>query len=130
MLSAEISNHEHLLRAVKPWKRFWKKDAGKVSTAAFKEKDGKGFSVDRDGNREFKEIIQTFEKRFGNDSGIITLLAEQCRAIPTYLIAKAEFNIYHAEIHNSETEIMLTTEKCEKLSHIASVIKTPPHITH
>ena len=126
--NSEIIDNEHLLRAIKPWKRFWKKNASKVSSAAFKEKKDKGFSVDRDGNREFKEIIGSFEKRFGEESGIITLLAEQCRDIPTHLIPKPEHNIYHAEIHNSETEITLTPEQRDKLSQIASVIKTPPQI--
>ncbi|MBL1121410.1 MAG: hypothetical protein D8M26_00810 [Ignavibacteriae bacterium] len=127
-VNSEITDNEHLLRAVKPWRRFWKKNASKVSSAAFKEKKDKGFSVDRDGDRDFKEIISSFEKRFGDDSGIITLLAEKCRAIPTYLIPKPEHNIYHAEIHNSETEIILSPEQRDKLSQIASVIKTPPQI--
>ncbi len=111
MLQPEISDPELLYKAIKPLEHFWKD--GYPSSAAFK--DSKGLSVDRDGGRPKQEIIDNLKSRF-ETIAIVSVLAKTCREIGTYPVSRPlEANIYHAEIHRSETEISLTSSLAKKL---------------
>lgn len=96
----EIEDCEKLYRVV----RKSSPDAfinGKPTAALFI--DSNGLSVDRDGDRDEKDIIDSFVTRFGkrNDYGnAVKISAGDCRKIGTYPNPiNNHKNRYHAEIH-------------------------------
>lgn len=58
---SEIQNNEKLFRAIRPDSMYWREPYTKVSSAAFKSKNG--LSVDRDGGRTDKQIKKDFKQR-------------------------------------------------------------------
>ena len=94
--------YERLFRAVYPpniMPLFWKEN-GQLSSAAFKDK--KGLSVERDGGRDEKTVIDTMRLFFyGN---II------------YLI------VFHSEIHGSTDRRLLSQSQCKYLAQRATII--------
>lgn len=91
---------------------------GKPTAALFM--DEKGASVDRDGGREEKEIVGTFKKRFGRRDDYKTAVkisAGDCRTVGTYPNPVGNRkNKYHAEIQESENEIVISLFKAIQLA--------------
>ena len=91
---------------------------GKPTAALFI--DARGTSVDRDGGREEKKIIESFVKRFKNSNGIsnaVKITAKKSREIGTYPNPiHNKGNIYHAEIHESKDVIQISLVKAIQLA--------------
>lgn len=89
--------------------------------------DEKGVSVDRDGERIEKEIIETFKDRFGrrNDyKTAVKITAKECRSVEAYPnpIGNKK-NIYHAEIWESKDEKVISLFKAIKLAQLCREVK-------
>lgn len=116
-----FNNDEKLYRAVYPpeiMDIFWRKD-GTVSSAAFA--DANGLSVDRGYYRPDPEVIQFMNKRF--TGSIIKLYVKNCIDIGAVVrYSPSRNNIYHSEIHGSETQILLSKQQRHYLSKKAKII--------
>ena len=112
---------EKLYRAVYPPETaslFWKKDGG-LSSAAFA--DPKGLSVDRGDFRPDAVVILDMSRRF--TGRIVSVYVRNCRmtgACVRYCPSKT--NIYHSEIHGSETERLLSKSQRRYLAQKAVVV--------
>lgn len=118
--NAEIKNHENLYRAVRPNKRFWKRN-GKLSPAAFK--DERGLSLDRDGDRIENKVIEDFRIRKFVGT-LISLSAKQFREINVFLKPDPKYWPYHVLAQDSPDEIVISDEKCDKLRQVANFVIT------
>ena len=118
---SDITDNEILYRVVRPFNLFWKKKFNKLSTAAFKDRNG--LSVDRDGERSENAVIDDFNRR-RFEGALISAIAGDCKAINTYLVPKPNNWKYHAEILDSRSKIILSNEKCEKLVGLFKVVCT------
>jgi len=119
----EIADSETLYRAIYPWNKFWKEKFNKVSSAAFKVESG--LSVDRDVDRDERQVIQDYNDR-KMKGYLLYIGASKCREIGTHLIATPSLiNDYHAEIRESPTIIEISDEKCLLLSESSQVIPEP-----
>ncbi|MEM3091523.1 MAG: hypothetical protein QXD05_00095 [Candidatus Pacearchaeota archaeon] len=117
---SEILDNEYLYRAIHP--NFWKEDENRPSTALFKDK--KGVSVDRDGEREEKDIIQ-FLLRNRTNYGAGKLNAGETKEVGIYLKPdKLPDNEYHALILDPE-KIILPPQKQRSLVKIIQIVKIP-----
>ena len=99
--------------------------SGKPTAALFMDK--KGVSVDRDGGRAEKEIIETFKERFGKRNDYKTAVkieAGECRSIETYPnpIGNKK-NIYHAEIWESKDEQVVSLIKAIKIAQLCREVR-------
>lgn len=117
-----ISDEEYLYRVVR---RSYPDSFidGQATAALFM--DDSGVSVDRDGGRSEKEIIDTFKRRFrkGEYATSVKLLTGECRKIGTYpLPIGFKHNIYHAEIHGSATEKQVSLLKALELAKICKEV--------
>ncbi|MCR4797463.1 MAG: hypothetical protein K5853_03340 [Lachnospiraceae bacterium] len=116
-----FKSEEKLFRAVYPpelVQMFWRFD-GKVSSAAFA--DPNGLSVDRAGGRDDKQVISVMQKRF--DGRVVYVRVRNC----TEIGAKVEYlpsrsNVYHSEIHGSETAALLSKSQRRHLADKAVVV--------
>ena len=114
---------EKLYRAVYPPEIadiFWKID-GSVSSAAFA--DPNGLSVDRGNYRDDRDVISNIHRKFKGH--IISLYVKNCYdtgAIVRYLPSKS--NMYHSEIHGSESSVLLSKSQRRFLTQRA-IIFTP-----
>lgn len=119
-MDKNFSEKEKLYRAVFPATKypiFWKKN-GKVSSAAFKKKDG--LSVERGNFRLDKDVIEDMQKFFSGN--IISVTVGQCReinAIVKYL--PTERSKYHSEIHSSNETILLTDRQAKYLADLSVI---------
>lgn len=97
---------------------------GKPTAALFI--DAKGASVDRDGGRKEKEIIDSFIDRFGkrDDYGnAVKIQAGICREIGTYPNPVGNNrNKYHAEIHESKEEKEISFLKALQLASRCDIV--------
>lgn len=97
---------------------------GRPTAALFM--DEKGVSVDRDGERSDQEIIETFKKRFGKRDDYKTAVkigAGECRKIGTYPNPVGnKKNKYHAEIQESESEIVVSLFKAIQLAQLCEEV--------
>ena len=97
---------------------------GKPSAALFI--DEKGLSVDRDGDRTEKQIINTFRERFGrydDHDCAVKIQAGACRLAGTFPVpTKNKCNIFHAEIHESETQVPVSLSKAMLLAQKCQVV--------
>ena len=113
-----FANNEKLYRAVYPPEvadMFWRKD-GTVSSAAFA--DAKGLSVDRGDYRDDTDVVADMSKRF--TGRIIRLYSKNCYdigAVIKYLPSKN--NLYHSEIHGSNSSVILSKQQRLYLSRRA-----------
>jgi hypothetical protein len=113
---------EKLYRAIYPPEvvdMFWRKD-GTISSAAFA--DPKGLSVDRGDYREDEVVVEDLKRRFVGR--IISLYVKNCYdigAVVRYLPSKN--NMYHSEIHGSETVVLLSKPQRLYLARKARVIQ-------
>lgn len=85
--------------------------------------DSRGASVDREGGRTRENVIETLRNRFNRNGkedkyrGVVTITAKQCRDAQTLPVpCKTKNNEFHAEIHESESEKMISLVKAMKLS--------------
>lgn len=118
---SEIQDKELLYRAIHP--NFWNYEENRPTSALFK--DSKGVSVDRDGEREEKDIVE-FLLSGRENYGSGKLDAGKTKDIGTYLKSdKISGNDYHALILNSESKIELTSGKAKKLSRMIVIINPP-----
>ncbi len=113
--------NEKLYRAVYPpdlASMFWRDD-GSLSSAAFA--DPKGFSVDRGDFRPDSAVVSEMSKRF--TGRIISLYVKNCNdvgACVRYLPSKN--NLYHSEIHGSETKVLLSKSQRYQLARKARIL--------
>lgn len=108
-------NNEKLYRAIIPIDAFWDEENNRPTSGAFK--DNKGLSVDRQGNRNNIEAVQTLLKSKRQDSKIVSINIQDCKSVPVFPIYKPlNDNVYHSEIHDSQEKIGISGSKCKKLS--------------
>ena len=116
-----FKNDEKLYRAVYPPEvadMFWKRD-GSVSSAAFADRNG--LSVDRGDYRSDTDVIVDMRSRFSGH--ILSVYVKNCCDIGAsvkYLPSKN--NIYHSEIHGSETNPLLSKSQRRSLALKARVV--------
>lgn len=89
--------------------------------------DSGGLSVDRDGGRKETQIVDSFIRRFGGKrddyENAVKIQAGECRNIGTCLKpAPSRKNQYHAEIHESDSEIEISFLKAIMLANRCSVV--------
>lgn len=121
MNSDFIEDHELLYRAVPKFPKFWKNDNKSVSSALFKNCNG--VSVDRDGNRTEESICSILQKRISNSIAVAKLIASEARQIDVFLHPKpSSSNQFHAEIHESESQILISNSKAKQLCNIVRLI--------
>lgn len=100
--------------------------SGKPTAALFMDK--KGASVDRDGDRDEQEIIETFKNRFGRRDDYRTAVrisAGECRAVETYPNPVGnKKNKYHAEIQESEDEVVVSLFKAIQLAYLCREVRS------
>ena len=91
--------------------------------------DKNGVSVDRDGGRDEKEIIDSFIKRFNRNGrtdnyiATVKILAKECRDVDCYPIPrKTNNNKNHAEIWDSESVVEIGLLKAIKLAELCKVV--------
>jgi len=113
--NSPVADTETLYRAVRAWPKYWKEN-GKLSPAAFK--DSRGLSVDRDGDRNEGKVIHDFRKR-KFDGTLISVGAKECKELNVYLKPKPPKWPYHVLVLDSQNEIVISDEKCDKLRQIA-----------
>lgn len=107
---------EMLLRAVLPATMYWKN--GKLSSAAFKDKNG--LSVNRVYDQNLETAITTMKSRFCGS--IVSVLVKDCNDVSAcvkYLPSKN--NAYHCEIHQSEVIKILNETQAKHLANVAKV---------
>lgn len=97
---------------------------GKPTAALFM--DEKGASVDRDGERTEKEIVESFKMRFGKYKDYKTAVkisAGECRSVGAYPnpIGNKK-NKYHAEIQESEDERVVSLFKAIQLAGLCQEV--------
>lgn len=122
-MNPDFDYHEKLYRKVIIKPDFWKKSTGQPSSAVFK--DSKGVSVDRDGGRLQNQVIDAFKNRFGEENmkALVSVTIEYCTEVDVFLkYAPIPDNKYHTEIHNTPTEIRLTSAKARKLAKNCNVV--------
>lgn len=107
-----FEDNEKLYRAVYPPSHpglFWKKD-GTISSSAFA--DPKGLSVERGNYRKSEDVVKSMKKKFSGC--IISLTVHNCREVEAILkYLPSRDNVYHSEIHGSESSILLSkSQRC------------------
>lgn len=114
-----IADEEFLYRGITAL--HWCSEESRITSAAFKNPIG--VSVDRSHGREEKVCAS---RLLNNDSRflfIARILTKDVRDGGMYPIYKPlEENIYHSEIHRSETEIALTGGQINKLKQSAEIV--------
>lgn len=106
-----IDNNEFLYRGI--IEHFWDFENNRPSSAIFK--DSKGVSVDRDIARNENDCVEFLQskKDFFAICKIQTKKVRELDAIAKYL--PVEGNIYHSEIHDSESRVQMRGSKPKKL---------------
>ena len=111
---------EKLYRAVYPPEvrnMFWKEN-GQVSSAAFY--DPEGCSVNRGNFRSDDEVVIDMRKHF--IGRIVALTVEQCEEIGARVKYKPTKNLFHSEIHGSDTVILLDKRQRKHLARCAQIV--------
>ena len=91
--------------------------------------DKKGASVSRDGGREEREILQQLSKKVLKDhksdwGGCVKIKAKDCRRVETYLAPIGnKKDIFHAEIHESKEEVIISLIKAILLCRYCQVLE-------
>ena len=121
-----VERDEELYRLVLNRPEYWKPELERLSSAIFK--DSNGVSVDRDGERSSKQIIDALINRKSKPMiAVISIGAGFCIDLPTCVKAKPlEENEHHAEIHDSEEKIQISGSKTKKLSKKAKIVYIIP----
>ena len=120
-MDSSFRNEEKLFRAVYPPEKaelFWRFD-GRVSSAAFA--DPNGLSVDRRGNRSIEQATSAIQERFTGK--VVFVRVKNCTeigAVVKYLPSNR--NLYHSEIHGSETAVLLSKSQRRHLADRAVIV--------
>lgn len=113
--------NEKLYRAVYPPElasMFWRDD-DTLSSAAFA--DPKGLSVDRGNFRPDSVVVSEMSKRF--TGRIISLYVKNCNDVGAYVrYLPSKSNLYHSEIHGSETKVLLSKSQRYQLARKARIM--------
>lgn len=121
-MDEKFEDHELLLRAVLPANRrpdFWQN--GRLSSAALKDK--RGLSVDRTYDRPLEAAVATMASRL--KGYIVSITVPSCNAVQAYIKYCPSDNIYHSEIHGSQTEVELSDIQALLLARGANVEYIP-----
>ena len=119
-LTNEVGLQEILHRYISSNPDLWSHDFNRISSAAFKDKNGT--SVDRDGGRSHDEIKNDFlSRQLGSGKYRFRCIAyintEFCVNLPALVLAKPlPNNDYHAEIHDSFEKKELTRSKLIRIA--------------
>lgn len=111
---------EKLYRAVYPPEiqdMYWKNN-GEVSSAAFY--DMRGCSVDRGNYRTDDKVVQDMKSRF--TGRIVAVTVEKCIEVGAKVIYKPSKDIFHSEIHGSDTEIVLNKSQRRSIARNAKIV--------
>ena len=109
----EFEKEEKLFRVIRPGSMFWKSE-GKLSSAAFKDKNGLSVSL--------------LENRLKDKGAVVSVKVRQCEkinAVVRYLPIEyeKERNPYHSEIHGSTDKKPLTGSQARALADEAIIEK-------
>ena len=122
-----VQRNELLYRVVKRSQPDSMDETGRPTSALFKQEDG--VSVDRDGKRTEKEIINTFKNRFSTRfKGLVRVGANVCIDNSMAVIPETSCNIYHAEIFENEKKDPLGLLKALILADSSDVIVYEPGV--
>lgn len=117
----DFDDDELLFRAVWPPDKklgYW--TGNRITSAVFK--DSRGASVDRCYHRPREEAVKSMANRF--HGAIVSVSVAACcfvKACPVY--SPRSYNIYHSEIHGSESEIELSDSQALYLAQEAVMEK-------
>lgn len=115
-LPKQIGENELLLRAVRPWPRFWKD--GRLSSAALK--DSQGLSVDRTYDRSLETAIAYMQQHLSGD--IVTFTLDACRSVGAVVLYRPTTNIFHCEIHGGSDSVVLSPLQAKELAECANIV--------
>ncbi|MGB4586925.1 MAG: hypothetical protein WBH66_07775 [Rectinemataceae bacterium] len=75
-MRAEFYPEEKLYRKIRPLETFWDQERNRPTSGAFKDK--RGLSVDRQGERDERDVIQTLDKHLPQEGTIVSVSHQQC----------------------------------------------------
>lgn len=114
---------EKLLRGVRDWPKYWKKD-GSVSPVAFKtRKTETGTSVFRQDTRTVAQSVQCASEKL--EGAIISVTYEQCTDLDICVV-ETNATTYHCELTNKVLQrgiTALTNYQCQELASVAVIEK-------
>ncbi len=96
---------------------FWKEN-GAVSSASFY--DSKGCSVDRGNFRTDDEVVDDMKGRF--DGRIVSVTVYECEAVKAVIVYKPSKNLFHSEIHGSDTDVVLSKSQWRHIACKAKIV--------
>ena len=115
-----LKTDEKLYRAVYPPEvrdMYWKNN-GEVSSAAFY--DTRGCSVDRGNYRTDDEVVRDMQRRFSGR--IVAVTVGICVEVGAKVVYKPSENIFHSEIHGSDSKIVLNKSQRKCIARNAKVV--------
>ena len=115
-IHAEFFEDELLYRAVRP--SYLRN--GRLSSAAFKDKNG--LSVERGYHRPSKACVDNMRSFSKLEGSIYSVSIENCKIAKAYVRYCPTKNLFHSEIHGSETEITLDDAQALILSRSAKFV--------
>lgn len=118
-LTDNIADTEYLYRGILD---IWiDKEHNRITSAAFK--DSLGVSVDRQADRQDEQCIQTLKSKSSKFVCVCKLLTKEVRQSEMFVkYCPSNSNIYHSEIHDSETQVRITSQsKARRLSTLAQI---------
>jgi hypothetical protein len=117
-----IEANEVLFRAVQIHPNLWK--GSRPSSVLFR--NDRGVSVDRGGERAENEVCELLQSHLSGYElkAIISVTAKKCKDICVLPLPKyMDENPYHAEIHESETEVLISKAKARLLAMNCQIVK-------
>lgn len=118
MQALPFEEKELLCRAVLPCARFFLKHNGRLSNAAFK--DRRGLSVDRQAGRTEEECVRFMKDDRGLHGDVYAVTYHDCEAIEALVLPIPTPNdVFHCEIHGSQTQAELFDEQAMALTLVA-----------
>ena len=122
-----VQKNELLYRVIKRSQPDSIDENGRPTSALLKQKDG--VSVDRDGEREEEEIINTFKNRFNTRfKGLVRVGANICIDNFMAVIPETSSNIYHAEIFENKNKVPLSQLKALILADNSDIVVYQPKV--
>ena len=123
--SDEFQDSETLLRGVHKNSDFWNIKENRPTSAAFK-RDPKGLSVNRTGEdkKYFEESLECLKTNLGERiQAIVEVSVDFCKSLDLYLkYCPINDNVYHSEIHKSETDPPLSQSIARELAKVCKII--------
>ena len=121
LLPNEIGDDEDLFRGVIANPNMWNEKEGRPTSAIFK--DSNGVSVDRDGGRNDTDSVnylcERLKKKGTELRAVVKISAGVCRSCETLPLAKpCRNNPYHAEIHESQQKVEISSSKGSRKNKI------------